>query len=212
MTRHASLHWFTPRHADEKTAECLREMRNAVDFDLPPVLARRRWVEQRRRERVPSLESSGPTPLSLWEFVGLATRDPTTRAPRYDFGKPAALLTEEIPAFLDEHTESGADLWRRLLGRRVPDDGCSLSIADGTYAVTPEEDTCGFLQGEPVARLGEELFDVLPETDEFYRSLDDRYHGSRPLSYQPVELVYQLCRRLDDDYVLVFLTDGDPDE
>ncbi|UPW00498.1 hypothetical protein M0R88_18605 [Halorussus gelatinilyticus] len=111
------------------------------------------------------------------------------------------ILYERVPEFIGEHSEYGAELWRKLVGR-ADDATYRIEVRETEYLF--ETDLTGFLYGSELSELAEELRPILPKTDAFYAEIV-RDVGSYPDACQLriIDAIAILCEQAGDDELLI---------
>lgn len=119
-------------------------------------------------------------------------------------GKGAVVEMSKVPEFLEKYSERAAYLWNKLVGNWNNGDGNTVNtlqnfkIGEKDYQLS-NVDAGGFLQGEEIKELAEELRPLLQHTDEFYQSLDDKHRSSAEMN-RPVERIYGLAEMIGPPY------------
>lgn len=119
-------------------------------------------------------------------------------------GKGIVIEMAKIPEFLEKHSERAARLWNKLVGNWNKKDGKVVDTPqnfkiDGKNYQIDKTDAGGFLQGEEIKELAEELRPILQHTDGFYQGLDERYRRSAEMN-RPVERFYGLAEMMGPPY------------
>lgn len=115
-------------------------------------------------------------------------------------GKGTRVERGKISEFLEKHSERAAYLWNKLVGNWNRNYKNSVDTAqnfriDGKEYELSDVEFGGFLQGEEIKELAEELRPIIQHTDDFYQSLDGKYRR-RAKSNRPIERVYGITEMI----------------
>lgn len=151
---------------------------------------------------------SSPMNLGKYFFKVSWFKSPTMSPPthcRFTYWEAStALLGGRLFAeFLEPRTERGHNLWTKLTGARFgePDwttrEWVPLRIGDTEYRIGTESiGRAGFLQGQELEALAEEIESIQSELPTFYENLDERYQQCDAVRGHAIELVMRLCQTL----------------
>ncbi|WP_327051662.1 hypothetical protein [Halomicrococcus gelatinilyticus] len=193
----------------ERDYEELSSIVQAMGEETPPTV---REARERLGDALALVDGFTPPPTrnSFDEFADVLGWTPTLyglTAPHQGCalslltGKDGRVLYEWIPEFLAEHSEHGAELWRKLVGR-ADDASYRIEVRETDYLF--ETDLTGFLYGSELSELAEELRPILPETDAFYAEIA-RDVGSHPDACQLriIDAIAILCEQAGDGELLI---------
>lgn len=194
---------------DYRTAEqSFEDTERWVDFSISSAAFLQEWYDELTPP--PALNNpSDPTSLAEYFFKVSWFKSPSMRPPIYFrqgyMGKSNIILSGRLfEEFLEPRTERGHNLWTKFTGSTYEGaewndrEWVPLCIGDTDYRIeTQSLHRAGFIQGEELAALAEELESIQSELPEFYESLDEpSYRRCDAVEGHAIELVTHLCRTL----------------
>lgn len=103
--------------------------------------------------------------------------------------KTQAIIEVYIPDFLKDYSKNACELWRKLTGNNYVS---NIKINNEEF-LFKRAANIGFIYGNELEMLANELTPILQYTNEFYESLEEDYKSSYGVKLRLIELVYTLC-------------------